>query len=225
MNQGFPRRLRLPLLIGLGFSVLLAISLYWLKTHTSKNPQMKRVVQHISVIQPPPPPPPPPEIKPPEPEQEPEKMEAPQPEPEPEPAPAPEPADQPPGEQLGVEGAGTAGSDGFGLAARQGGRALLGGGAGSAVLWYGGQVRQHLDAALYPLLEETEARQQAYSLELAVWVETDGRVSRVELTRGSGMESVDQAVRQVLPKLHPALSRPPPEQMPQPIRIRLHSRL
>jgi TonB family protein len=212
----------LPLLIGIGLSIGVALLVYWLKDHFHKGPQMKRVVQQIAVI-PPPPPPPPPEIKPPEPEVEPEKIE--QPEPEPEPEPAPEPADEPPGEQLGVEGNGSAGADGFGLAARQGGRSLLGGSAGSAVIWYGAQVRQQLDTALFPLLEETEARHTAYSVELAVWIEPDGRLKRIELTRSSGKADVDQALQAALPRLHLSLSRPPPEQMPLPIRIRLHSRL
>ncbi|MGI9210866.1 MAG: TonB family protein [Methylococcaceae bacterium] len=214
---------RLPLIVGVLLSVLVAVLLYLLKDHFHKGPQMKRVVQQISVI-PPPPPPPPPEIKPPEPEVvEPEKIEEPKPEPEPEPA--PEASDEPPGEQLGVDGAGTAGSDGFGLAARQGGRSLLGGARGSAVLWYGGQVKQRLDEVLYPLLEDTQARQNPYRVELAVWVEPDGRVSRVELVQGSGMETVDQAIRNALPRVHIQLSRTPPEQTPQPIRIRLDSRM
>ncbi len=215
---------RMPLIVGIVLSVLVATLTYWLKDHFHKGPQMKRVVQQISVI-PPPPPPPPPEIKPPEPEVEPEKIEEPQPEPQEEPEPAPEQADEPPGEQLGVDGAGSAGSDGFGLAARQGGRALLGGTAGSAVIWYGGQIRQNLDEALYPLLEDTPARENRYSVELAVWVEADGRLQRVELVRGSGIEAVDQAIHGALTKLHLSLSRPPPEHMPQPVRIRLNSRM
>lgn len=213
---------RLPLLMGILLSILVAVAVYVLKDRFQKGPQTKRVVQQITVL-PPPPPPPPPEIKPPEPEIKQEKIE--EPEPEQEPEPAPEQAEEPPGEQLGVEGQGSAGADGFGLAARQGGRSLLGGTAGSAVLWYGGQVRQYLDEALYPLLEETPARQLAYSVMVDVWIGADGHLSRVELAHDSGHAEVDQALRTALAKLHLTVPKPPPENMPQPIRIRLHSRL
>ncbi len=215
---------RLPLLIGIVLSLVVATTVYLLKDLFQKGPQTKRVVQQISVLQPPPPPPPPPpEQKPPEPEVKEEKIE--EPEPEKEPEPAPEQAEQPPGEQLGVDGEGSAGSDAFGLAARKGGRSLLGGTAGSLIHWYGGQVKRLLDNELYPLLEDTHAKKASYTVVLNIWIGPDGRLNRAELSDGSGKPEVDQAIRAALPKLRLALQKPPPENMPQPVKIRLTSRI
>lgn len=216
---------RLPLLLGIGLILLVAVGAYLLKDLFQKSPQTKRVVQQISIVQPPPPPPPPPEQKPPEPEVKQEKIEEPQPEPDKEPEPAPEQAEEPPGEQLGVDGEGGAGSDAFGLAARKGGRSLLGGTAGSVVLWYGGQVKHLLDGELHGLLEDTQARKTNYAVVLDIWIGPDGRLSRVELADGSGQPEVDRAIRAALPKLRLALQKPPPENMPQPVKIRLTSRI
>src|SRR5215470_7935612 len=98
----------------------------------SAPPQSKKVVQEIHVIRPPPPPPDLPPPPPPPPEEE-VKLK----EPPPEPTPTNDP---PPGEQLGLDAQGAAGSDGFGLAARPGGRDLLASG-NSAYVWYAGVLK------------------------------------------------------------------------------------
>lgn len=214
---------RLPVIIGIVLSVAVGVAVYFMKDLFQKGPQTKRVVQQISVVQPPPPPPPPPEQKPPEPVVKEEKIE--EPEPEQEPEPAPEQAEAPPGEQLGVEGDGGAGSDAFGLQARQGGRSLLGGTPGSVIQWYGGQVKQGLDSELQALLEDTQARKTSYAVMLNVWIGADGRLSRAELVGSSGKPEVDQAIRAALSKLRLALQKPPPDNMPQPVKIRLTSRI
>jgi protein TonB len=217
---------RLPLLIGVVLSLAFAVGVYLLKDLFQKPPSTKRTVQQISIVQPPPPPPP--EVKPPPPpEVKEEKIEEPKPEPEPEkePEPAPEEAQEPPGDQLGVDGDGAAGSDAFGLAARKGGRSLLGGSGGSVILWYGGQIKRGLEDELHALLENTHARKNSYAVTLDIWIGPDGRVSRAELSGGSGRPEVDQAIRAALPKLRLSLQKPPPEHMPQPVRIRLTSRI
>jgi TonB family protein len=214
----------LPAAIGVLLVVLIGVGIYLVRDIFEKPPQSKKQIQQISVVQPPPPPPPPQE-KPPEPEIKEEKIEEPEPEPEKEPEPAPEQAEEPPSEQLGVDAEGGAGSDAFGLAARKGGRALLGGTAGSTILWYGGQVRQLLESELQGLLAETAANKTSYAVVLEVWIGPDGRLSRAELAGGSGRPDVDQAIRAALPKLRLALQKPPPDNMPQPVRIRLTSRI
>lgn len=203
--------------------VLLALLIlaFLLKGYLQKAPQTKRVVQQITIVAPPPPPPPP-EEKPPEPEVKEEKIEEPIPEKEPEAA--PEEADEPPGDQLGLEGDGEAGSDGFGLAARRGGRSLLGGSPGSAIHWYGGRVTSVLEEELHELLADTHARKNAYSIVLDIWIGQDGRMTRVELRQGSGQAEVDRALQQAIPRLRLDMHKPPPEGMPQPVRIRLTSR-
>jgi TonB family protein len=213
----------LPAAIGIALTLLIAVGVYFVKDIFQKPAQTKRQIQQVTIIQPPPPPPPPPEQKPPEPEVKEEKIE--EPEPEKEPDKAPEEADAPPSEQLGIDGEGGAGSDAFGLAARKGGQSLLGGTPGSAILWYGGQIKRGLEDELQNLLAGSEARKTGYSVTLAIWVGNDGQVSRAELSDGSGKPEVDQAIKSALPRLKLSLAKSPPENMPQPVRIRITSRI
>ena len=224
MDKYKQRLLRnLPLTIGIVLTVLIGAGVYLLQGMFEKPAQAKNQIQQITMIQPPPPPPPPPEIKPPEPQPEPEKIEEPKPEPEPEPE--PEQAPEPPSEQLGVDAAGGAGGDGFGLVGKKGGQGLIGGGGGNAILWYGGQVKRGLEDALQNALSEGSARQNSYSVQLNIWISQDGRIERAELANSSGNSEVDSAIRQALPKLHVSLAKSPPENMPQPLKIRVTSRL
>jgi len=214
---------RLPLLLGIGLGLLVALGVWWLTEKFEKPPQTKKVAQRITMIQPPPLPPPPPEQKPPPEEVKEEKIE--EPEPEPEPEPAPEQDQAPPAEELGLDADGAAGSDGFGLAARKGGRSILGGGGGNAILWYGGQIQRQVENGLQSLLADSAAGKAGYSVIVDVWIGADGRVDRSELSSGSGKADVDQALRAALLRLTASVGRPPPENMPQPIRIRLISRV
>ncbi|MDP2903095.1 MAG: energy transducer TonB [Methylovulum sp.] len=211
----------LPLLIGIVLTLLIAVGVYFLQDRFQKPAQPKKQMQQITMIQPPPPPPP--EQKPPEQAPEPEKL--PEPEPEKEPEPAPEEAEEPAGEELGVDAEGGAGSDGFGLIGKKGGRGLLGGTGGSAILWYGGQVKRSIEEELQNRLADSPARKTPYTLQLNVWVNADGSVSRAELGAGSGKSDVDQAIRAVLQDLRFTLPKPPPETMPQPLKIRVTSRM
>ncbi|MDO9106866.1 MAG: energy transducer TonB [Methylovulum sp.] len=222
--DNYKRWLRnLPLLIGIVLTLVIAVAVYLLQDMFQKPAQTKKQIQQITMIQPPPPPPPPPEQKPPEPEPEPEKI--PEPEPEKEPEPAPEAAEEPAGEELGVDAEGGAGSDGFGLIGKKGGRGLLGGSSGSQILWYGSQVKHRLEETLQNRLADSSARKTAYTVYVNIWVAADGSVNRAELAGSSGKPDVDQAIREVLPGLHFTLPKPPPEHMPQPLKIRVTSRI
>ena len=222
MKKNYAWLRRLPVVLGIAFSLLILLAVVLLKDKFQKPPHAKKVIQQITMIQPPPPPPPP-EVKPPEPEIEETKIE--EPEPEQEPEPAPEEANEPAAEELGLDAEGAAGSDGFGLAARKGGRSLLGGSGGSSILWYGGQIKQLFEDELQNLLADTDAMKTSYAVVVSVWVGQDGRIARSELATGSGKPDVDQAIRNALPKLRLGLGKTPPENMPQPIKIRLTSRV
>lgn len=223
MKKNYSWLHRLPVLLGIAFSLLIVLGVWFLKDNFQKPPQTKKVVQQITMIQPPPPPPPPPEIKPPEPEIKEEKIDEPIPDKEPEPA--PEEANEPPAAELGLDANGTAGSDGFGLAARKGGRSILGGTPGSSILWYGGQIKRQVEDGLQDLLNDTPAMKTGYSVIVNVWVGPDGRITRGELASGSGKADVDQAIRAALPKLRASIGKAPPDNMPQPVKIRLTSRV
>jgi len=175
-------------------------------------PPQKKVVQEVRIIRPPPdqlPPPPPP--PPPE-----EKVDVTEPEPEPEPTPSNEP---PPGEQLGLDADGGAGSDGFGLAARKGGRDLLASGSG-AYTWYAGLLKNEI---LERLQDETRARSGAYSVLVKVWVRGDGSIERITLVQSSGDKERDRAIESALARIS-RISQGPPADMPQPVSLRIVSR-
>ncbi len=163
-------------------------------------------------MEPPPPPPPPPE-QPPPPEEE--KVEEPVPEEEPV---SEEAADEaPPGEDLGVDAEGSGSGDGFGLVGKKGGRGLIGGGDRNR--WYAGIVQQDLQRRL---MESAAARKAKYAVVIRLWFNADGAVSRYELAGTTGDSASEEALRAVLAKLR--LEQPPPENMPQPMKLRIVSR-
>ncbi len=192
---------------------LLTLGIWAMRGFLSKpSGPPKKAVQEVTLIRPPPPPPP--EEQPPPPEQPEEKVDVPEPEVEPDPTDAP-----PPGEQLGLDAEGTAGSDGFGLAARPGGRELLGTG-GSALTWYSGLVQ---NAVLTQLQDEKDARGGAYSVRVQLWVRADGSVERARLAQSSGDSARDRAIERALARIT-RIAQPPPLEMPQPINLRIVSR-
>jgi TonB family protein len=208
----------LPAALGIVLTLAMVVSVFLLKDLFRKPVQTKKQVQQITVIQPPPPPPPPPEVKPPEPEPEPEKIAEPEPEPEPEQT----PEEPPPGEELGVDAEGGAGSDGFGLLGKKGGQGLIGGGGGSAILWYGQQLQRQIGEELQEKLSQSKARDKKLSVIANIWIGSDGSVSRAELASSSGNGDVDEALRAALGSLRTQL-KAPPENMPQPVKVRIRS--
>jgi protein TonB len=64
-----------------------------------------------------------------------------------------------------------------------------------------------------------ELRQQAYQVDLHLWVGRDGRVTRHELLGSTGDTDIDEMIRQALAGI--GFSMLPPDQMPQPIRLRV----
>ncbi|MBI1397118.1 MAG: hypothetical protein GC151_14175 [Betaproteobacteria bacterium] len=180
-------------------------------------------IQQISVLRPPPPPPPPkPEEKPPEPEVKKEEVKLPQPEPEPKQA-----NDQPPpAPDLGLDQAGTAGSDSFGLTSRVGGRDITqiggieGGGPGNRFAGFANLVQAHFQDEL---LKHDRLRRSDYRAVVKVWFSANGAVRKVELVDGSGNHAIDNEIRSALLDAS-ALGEAPPADMPQPLKLRLTSR-
>ena len=193
--------------------VFVGLGLFWLVKNflAGTPPATKKVVQEIHVIRPPPPPdqPPPP---PPPPE---EKVDVHEPEPPPDPVASNEP---PPGDQLGLDADGSAGSDGFGLAARKGGRDLLASG-GSAYVWYAGLLKNEIVGKLQ---DEKKVRSGNYSIQVRVWVRQDGTIERIHFTQSSGNGERDKAIEEAITRIR--ISQAPPADMPQPINLRIASR-
>lgn len=176
-------------------------------------PASKPVAQEIRIIRPPPPPPkveepPPPPVE--------EEVDVPEPEPQ-EPMPSNEP---PAGDQLGIDAEGGAGGDGFGLVGRKGGRDLLASG-GSAFTWYAGLIKNEI---VEELERDKRARSGPYSVLVRVWINTDGTIERVRLAQSTGDRERDQAIEAALTQIR-RISQGPPADMPQPINLRIVSRV
>lgn len=171
------------------------------------------LVQQISIIVPPPPPPPPPKLEEPEPVEE---LEIETPEQEPV---ADDSSEEAPGEELGLDADGVAGSDAFGLKARKGGRGLLGN--GDPFAWYAGVLQRDLQAALSN--DDAVRKLGDYAVIVSISLSPDGFVQEPRLLSGSNNPELDDALRRVLSS-GVRLSRQPPEELPQPIRLRISSR-
>jgi TonB family protein len=84
---------------------------------------------------------------------------------------------------------------------------------------YAGQVQMVISSALQ---QNARTRSAGFSIRVAIWADSTGRVSRVKLLSTSGDPAVDQAIQnEVLTGLQ--LSEAPPEGMPMPIQLRLNA--
>jgi protein TonB len=204
---------RVPLAAGaVVVAVIVGLLIWFVVGMMQKKPDgpKRQIAQVVKIVRPPPPPEQPPPPPPP-----PEKVN----EPLPQDTPEPTPQEDAPAEQLGVDAEGTAGGDGFGLAARKGGRDLLGTSAG-AFAWYTGMLK---DTILEKLSEDEHVRHGSYAAVVRVWLASDGRVERVKLAQTTGDRDRDAAIELALTKLSRVREAPPLE-MPQPITLKIVSR-
>ncbi|MBC7982503.1 MAG: TonB family protein [Candidatus Obscuribacterales bacterium] len=210
-KQSFARYVPVALggLVVVGVIVGLVVLVYNMM-HQPNKPK-RQVAQVVQLIRPPPPPdqPPPP---PPPPE---EKVEEPLEQATPEDSP---PEDASAAEQLGLDADGVAGGDGFGLAARKGGRDLVGG--SGAFVWYTSMVK---DTILDFLSDDEKVRKGNYQVTVRVWLAVDGKVERIKLATTSGNHDLDDAIEKALTRVSKVREAPPIE-MPQPVTLRIVSR-
>ncbi len=204
----------LPIVIG---ALLTAVVIYFsvvLFMTTDDGPARKKVIQQVTILTPPPPPPPPPKIEqPPEPEEQ-EEVDIPEPEED-----IPDIPDAPPmGDDLGLDADGTAGSDAFGMIGRKGGRGLL---DGDPNLMYAARLQRQIEELL---IDNEQIRVKAYSVVAQLWIAQDGSITRAKLSRSTGDEDIDQALVEMLTGMD-LLSQAPPQGMPQPVKLRISSRL
>jgi protein TonB len=171
---------------------------------------VKKFAQEVKIIRPPPPP----EAEPPPPQEE--DVNVPPPEEQPQQA-----DNQPaPGDQLGLDADASGAGDGFGLMARKGGRDLLASGEG-AFAWYTGMLQ---NAIRDRLQDDKKARGSAYSVVVRIWVKPDGSVERVKLASSTGDRELDTAIEGALTG-HVSIAQAPPIEMPQPVSLRIVSRI
>jgi len=214
-----PIRAHLPLILGGLFLVAAIFTIIHLISSMEEKPAKKeRKIQTVTLTKPPPPPPPPPKVeKLPEPEID--KVQEPV---EQEPEDLPDVSDEPPPGDLALDAEGSAGSDGFGLAARKGGKGLLGnGGGGDPYAWYSGLIKNDI---LDILSEKDELRHKGYTAIFKIWVEPNGSVKRIELARGSNDSHIDDLLTELL-KRYKKVNEPLPPGLEQPIKFKITSRI
>jgi protein TonB len=188
----------------------------------------KRRIQMVTVVKPPPPPkikekPPEPEIK--------KKEEIIEPEPEETP---PEPTDDmseddtPPGDDLALDADGSAGSDGFGLRAKKGGRALIGGSYSDASMmrrygWYTRIIQEELRKRMNRHMEENGGIPDGnLKAQIRITLDELGKIVDFDISRSSGNPKMDKAVVNAL-KLA-TISEPPPKGMPRTIKLKISAK-
>lgn len=176
----------------------------------------KKTVQEIKVIRPPPPPP---EIEeeppPPEPEIE-EEVDI----PEPEEIPDVPDLEPPPGEQLGLDAEGGAGSDAFGLLGNKGGRSLISGGGGDRFAWYGKIVQTNILDSLY---KDEKLRSLGWQVRCDIWLNKSGEISRYKILNSTGNLDIDARIEKAVSSVL-KISDKPPNDIPMPIKMVLRSR-
>jgi hypothetical protein len=224
---GFLRRHGAATAAGLGAVAVIAIGV-WLYLSGDNAPPPRRVQEFtiVNVTPPPPPPPPPPEQKIPE---ETKMVDAPQmtdvkPEEKvetPKETPPDAPADEPPPGPLGLDQTADGPGDSFNLAGKPGGRGLLGGGGGgSAWGYYTTVVTREVESALR---SNPKTRNGVGQMQVRIWTDQSGRITRVQLANPSGNAELDGLIRgEALVGL--ALGSAPPSDMPMPIVTRITMR-
>ena len=192
-------------------AVAAVVMVVWLMPSSRTPPSHpRRVVQPVAIISQPSPP---------------ERIESrPKPAevPRPEPKPAPKsPQEKPPEPQpnLGLDAEGKGDGDGFGLVGRPGGRTLIGGGGGNANVWYGQQIQRQVAEIMDAEFRDRNDRRR-FMVVMEIWVSPEGHCERSRLAGTSGDPAIDARIAAAATRLNLQLS-PPPEHMPQPVRIRI----
>ena len=95
-----------------------------------------------------------------------------------------------------------------------------GGGGGSRWGWYASIVQSQIEAALRA---HPKTRNAVMQVQLRLWADTTGRVSRIQLLSSTGDAELDSAIRDNV-FTGVTLREPPPKDMPMPIVVRVTER-
>lgn len=205
--------------ISAGVAVVLLIAGFFIvKLLISEDGQKrKRQIKMVTMVKPPPPPKV--QEKPPEPEKKKEEMIEPEPEEQPPEEMAESDDGPPPGEDLGLDSDGTAGSDGFGLKAKKGGRPLIGGGYGTSKYgWYTNLLTNEIQRLVNRLIQKNGGiPDDSFESLVRLVLDDEGGVVEFSLVNSSGNDHVDEAIREAL--VVATISEPPPIGMPKRLRV------
>jgi periplasmic protein TonB len=219
----------------LGFSLLIGLAYFVGKTLLGKSATSKPTLKQITMVKiqtPPPPPPKPPEKLPEPPPKQEVKID------QPKPQEAPKPADEPPPQaKLGVDAAASGEGDSFGLGSNVGGRDLVQGtggtgtGTGPATIgststasvsrvqytFYRDVMVRHLSDLLAKI---PELKEQDSTIPVSIWVDKSGRIERIDVSQANLSAERLEILRSALLN-GPTLRQLPPDNMPQPLRLRI----
>jgi periplasmic protein TonB len=143
-------------------------------------------------------------------------------------------SDEPPaGQDLGLDADGSAGSDGFGLVGKKGGRSLIGGSGGgggsggnSLMQKYGWYIQKVQDSIREYLKKELEKDggipEGNLQATLRIVLDEQGKITNFNILGSSGSNKMDNAIEAVIKLVD--IDDPPPDGMPKSIKIRVSSR-
>ena len=216
--------------------LMLSLGVRWITSHRGAPPGPRKVVTITGVIMKPPEPmkptaPPPPPVVRPKQMDEPQRSRVEMKDLPPLNAPPP-PQNAPGGGRLSLAAEATGEGDAFNLAGNPGGRGLLSGGglgdgtgelgsgdgAGSRYGWYYAKLASQIEDAYRRSKRISTASAR---VEIRVWADRSGRISRVELVRSTGDPELDDAIRSVVGL---RLRDPPPPDIPMPMLARFTAR-
>ena len=207
--------------IGMGLIVLAIGVGGWLlfSSMVSGKVSNKKPVTTVKLLPdtPPPPPPPPPKEQP---KEQPKEIKVEQ--------PKPQEAPPAPSEVLKMEGAAGDGPSPFAAGTvnneYKGGEVgtKIGGGGVSRHQfdWYTGLIKSRIEDAL---AKDPKLANGKYKVVVHLWVKPDGRIERFELAGSSGDADKDEHIKAALSQM-PPLTEMPPEDMPQPVKLRITAR-
>lgn len=200
-----------------GVMVFLALAYGVYSLISSKPGPKKPPVTTVKLLPDTPPPPPPPPKEPPkeQPKEEPKEIKVEQ----------PKPIDAPPepqnlkmegdaGDAPSAFGAGKVSSDynGGDVGVKIGGSKGL-----SAYAFYTNKIKSSIEEAI---ATEKDLEKEQYKLVVELWLAKDGRVEKIELINGTGDGKKDALLQKALQTLK-RISEPPPDDMPQPVKLRI----
>lgn len=204
-------------LLGVAMLALVAAAGWWLWKFIGTGTAAKKPgVQQVAILKQPPPPPPKPPERPPEPQKLKEEVKLDEPRDTPKPAESKAADDKPASDKpLGVDAAGGAGSDGFGLAGNRGGRDLLNTGGGGGAYYSGLLQRSFFDA----LSRNRRILKEEFRVVVRIWLGDDGRVQKADIVSGSGNAQVDEMIQVTLMEMTPLREVPPSSMRPMQLRL------
>ncbi|MDE5457044.1 energy transducer TonB [Bradyrhizobium sp. CSA112] len=203
------------------------VAIFFLRGHDDMPPpRLVRELTVVNIVPPPPPPPPPPQPMPEQKMIEQPKMAEPEfKEEKPVDKPKDEPVkdaknDEPPG-PLSLDAKAVGPGDLFNLGSKVGGNPYGGGGGGGSRWgWYSTIVTDQATAALRA---NPKTRNMATQIQVRLWADASGRVTRVIISPSTGDAELDAIIRdEVLGRL--MLREPPPKDMPMPVVTRVTAR-